>query len=154
MCGHHTGFICRGFPSPMRVAGERCHFDIKPPLLIFPRDYLLKSFPQGDIFAKQRWLEIIVLPLIDELPKAIEPQLPVYQSYRWQLGPNKWSLPMSKSLDHIVVTALRVGFPGESLGPATGGFACNCPVPAAWTMEASGHVTVVAVHEKPHHNNL
>ena len=113
----------------MRVAGERCHFDIKPPLPIFPRGYLLKSFTQGDISAKQRWFEIIVFPLIDELPKAIEPQLPVYQSYRWQLGPNKSCLPMFKSFDHIVVTALRVGFPGESLRPATGRFACNCPMP-------------------------
>ena len=40
------------------------------------------------------------------------------------------------SLDPIVVTAPRVGFPGESHGPATCGFACNCPEPEAWTTEA------------------
>ena len=35
--------------------------------------------------ARQRELEI---PLLGELPKAIEPHLPVCQLYRWQLGPN------------------------------------------------------------------
>ena len=51
-----------------------------------------------------------------------------------------WSSPTTKSLDPIVVTALRVGFPGESHGPATCGFACNCPEPEAWTTEASGRM--------------
>ena len=37
---------------------------------------------------------------------AIERHLPVCQLYRWQLGPNMWSLPTNKSLDSIVVTAL------------------------------------------------
>ena len=46
-------------------------------------------------------------------------------------------MPTTKSLDSIVVAALRVGFSGDSLGRATGGFACNCPVPEAWTTEAS-----------------
>ena len=36
----------------------------------------------------------------------------------------------------IVVTVLRKNFPGESLVPVIGGFACNCPVPEAWTTEA------------------
>ena len=36
----------------------------------------------------------------------------------------KWSTPITKSLDLTVVTTLQVGFPGESLGPTTGGFAC------------------------------
>ena len=71
--GHHTGFICTGFPSPMGTAGERPEFDIKPlfgaPLLIFP---------QGKIFARQRALQIRVF-LLGELPKAIKPHLPVYQ---------------------------------------------------------------------------
>ena len=58
--------------------------------------------------------------------------------YRWQLGPNMWSSPTTKSFDPIVVTALRVGFPGEIHGPATCGPSCNCPKPEAWTMEASG----------------
>ena len=91
-----------------------------------------------DTSARQRWFEIRAFPLLGELPKAIEPHLPVCQIYRWKLGPNMWSSPTTKSLDPIVVTALRVGFPGESHGPATCGFACNCPEPEAWTTEASG----------------
>ena len=90
-----------------------------------------------DTSARQRGFEIRVFPLLGELPKAIEPHLPVCQLYRRQLGPNMCSSPTTKSLDPIVVTALRVGFPGESHGPATCGFACNCPEPEAWTTEAS-----------------
>ena len=109
----------------MGAAGERPEFDIKPPLgaplLIFPRGYLLKSFPQGDTYARQWGFEIIVFPLLGELPKAIEPHLSIYQLYRWQLGPSMWSSPTTKLLDPIVVTALQVGFPGGGLVPATGG---------------------------------
>ena len=140
------GFICEGTLPPWGAAGERTEFNIKPPLgaplLIFPRGYLLKSFPQVDTSARQQGFEIRVFPLLGELPKAIDPHLPVCQLYRWQLGPNMWSSPTTKSLDSIVVTALRVGFPGESHGPATCTFACNCPEPEAWTTEASGHKTV------------
>ena len=140
--GHHTGFSVGGSLPPWGAAGERSEFNIKPPLgaplLIFPWGYLLKSFPQVDTSARQQGFEIRVFPLLGELPKAIEPHLPVFQLYRWQLGPNMWSSPTTKSLDPIVVTALRVGFPGESHGPATCGFACNCPKPEAWTTEASG----------------
>ena len=129
-----------GSLPPFVAAGERSEFNIKPPLgaplLIFPRGYLLKSFLQVDTSARQRRLEIRVFPLLGELPKAIEPHLPVCQSYRCQLGPNMWSSPTTKSLDPIVVAALRVGFPGEGHGPATCGFACNCPEPEAWTTEA------------------
>ena len=105
------------------AAGERSEFSIKPPfgapLLIFPRGYLLKSFTRVDTSARQRGFEIRVFPLLCELPKAIEPHLPVCQLYRWQLGPSMWTSPTTKSLDPIVVTALWVGFPGESHGPAT-----------------------------------
>ena len=94
------------------AAGERSEFNIKPPLgaslLIFPRGYLLKSFPRVDTSARQRGFEIRVFPLLGELPKAIEPQLPVCQLCRWQLGPSMWTSPTTKSLDPIVVTALRV----------------------------------------------
>ena len=42
--------------------GEMPEFDIKPsiwaPLMIFSRGYLLKSFPQGVICARQQWLKI------------------------------------------------------------------------------------------------
>ena len=121
------------------AAGERSEFDIKPPLgaplLIFPRGYLLKSFPQVDTSARQRRFEIRVSPLLGEQPTAIESHLPVCLSCRWQLGPNMWSSPTTKSLDPIVVNALRVGFPGVSHGPATCGFACNCPEPEAWTQQ-------------------
>ena len=85
------------------------------PLLIFPRGYLLKSFPQGDTSAKQRGFGIRVFLLIGELPKATEPHLPVYQLYHQQLSPTKWSSPTTKSLDPIIVTTLRVDFPGEVL---------------------------------------
>ena len=116
-----TRVFCGGSLPPWGAAGERSEFNIKPPLvallLIFPRGYLLKYFPHVDTSARQRGFEIRVFPLLDELPKAIEPHLPVCQLYRWQLGPNMWSSPTTKSLDPIVFTALRVGFPGESHGP-------------------------------------
>ena len=132
------GFYLWGFPSHWGAAGERLEFNIKPPLgaplLIIPRGYLLTSFPQFDTSARQRGFEIRVIPLLGELPKAIKPHLPVCQLCRWRLGPNKWSSPTTTSLDPIVVTALWVGFPWESHGA----FACNCPEPEAWTMEASG----------------
>ena len=111
--GFHTGFILRDSIHPMGAAGERPEFEIKPllkaPLLIFPRGYHVKSFPKGDTSARQWGFEIRVFPLHGELPRAIEPNLPVCQFYRWQLGPNEWSLPTINSLDLIVVTALSVG---------------------------------------------
>ena len=116
------GFSCVGvsFP-PLVAAGERSEYNIKPPLgaplLICPRGYLLKSFPQVDTSTTQRGFEIRVFPLQVELPKAIDPHLPVCQLYRWQLGPSMWSSPTTKSISPIVVTALRVGFPGEATDP-------------------------------------
>ena len=116
--GHHTNFFCGGTLPPCGAAGERSELDIKQPLgaplLIFPLSYLLKSFPQVDTSARQQGFEIRVFPLLGELPKAIGPHLPVCQLYRWQLGPNMWSSPTTKSLDPIVFTALWVGFPGDS----------------------------------------
>ena len=107
------GFYLYGFPSPMGIAGER--YPIKPPLgaalLIVPRVYLLKSFQQGDNSA------IRVFPLLFELPKAIEHHQPVYQSYRWQLGPNMWSSPTTKSVDLYVVTALQEPSQGITSDP-------------------------------------
>ena len=41
----------------------------------------------------------------------------------------------AKRFGPIVATALWVNFPVEALGSATGGFACNCPVPEAWITE-------------------
>ena len=110
-----TQVLSVGGYLPLRgAAGERSELNIKPPLgtplLIFPRGYLMKSFPQVHTSARQRGLEIRVFPLLGELPKAIEPHLPVCQLYRWQLGPNMRSSPTTKSLDPIVVTALWVGF--------------------------------------------
>ena len=112
----------------------------------FPRGYLLKSFPQVDTSARQRGFEIRVFLLLGELPKAIEPHLSVCQLYRVLLRPNMWSSPTTKSLDTIVVTALRVGFPGISHGTATCGFACNCPEPEAWTTEASGQFQYISIY--------
>ena len=115
--GHHTGFICGGSLPPWGAVGEKSEFNIKPPLgaplLIFPRGYLLMSFPRVDTSARQRGFQIRVFPLLGELPKAIEPHLPICQLYRWQLGPIMWSSLTTKSLVLIVVTALRVGFPWE-----------------------------------------
>ena len=121
-----------GVPFPLwGAAGERSEFNIKlslgAPLLIFPRGYLLKYFPQVDTSTRQWGFEIRVFPLLCELLKAIEPHLPVCQLCHWQLCPNMWSSPTTKSLDPIVVTALRVDCPVECHGPATCGFACNCP---------------------------
>ena len=79
-----------GSIPPWRAAGERSEFNNKPPLgaplLIFPRGYLLKSFPQMDTSTRQRGFEIRVFYLLGELPKAFESHLPVCQLYRWQLG--------------------------------------------------------------------
>ena len=99
--GHHTGFICGGNLPPCGAAGKRSEFNIKPllgtPLLIFHRGYLLKSFPRVDTSARQRGFEIRVFPLLGELPKAIEPHLPVCKLYCWQLGPSMWSSPTTMS---------------------------------------------------------
>ena len=138
---------------PWGAAGERQEPNIKPPLgaplLIFPRGYLLRSFPQVDTSARQREFEIRAFPLLGELPKAIEPHLQVCHLYRWQLGPNMWSSPTTKSLDPIVVTALRVGFPWENHGPATCGFAFNCPEPEAWPTQASA--VIIATSATTHY---
>ena len=117
MCGCHTGFICRGSLPLMGAAREKTDFDIKlpfvAPILIFPRGHLLIYFAQGDTSLKQWVFEIIVFPLLGELPKAIESCLPIWQLLHWQLGSIKWSPPMTKSFDPIVVTVLRVGFQGK-----------------------------------------
>ena len=110
-----------GSLPPCGAAGETSEFNIKPPLgaplLIFPRGYLLKSFPRVDTSARQRRFEIRVFPLLGELPKAIEPHLPVCQLYRRQLGPSMWTSPTTKSLDPIVVTALRWASQGKATDP-------------------------------------
>ena len=59
--GRHTDFVCGGSLPPWGAARERSEFDIEPPLgaplLIFPRGYLLKSFPQADTSARQQGLK-------------------------------------------------------------------------------------------------
>ena len=104
-----------GTIPPCGATGERSEFSFKPPigapLLIILRGFLLKSFPHVDTYARQRGFEIRVLPFLGKLPKAIAPHLPVSQRYRGHLGPIMRFLPTTKSLDSIVVTALRVGFP-------------------------------------------
>ena len=49
------------------------------------------------------------------------------------------------TIDPIVVTALPMGFPVECLGPATCGYACNCPVPEGLTTEASGQLILLLI---------
>ena len=53
---------------------------------------------------------------------------------------HKWCSTTTMSLDRIVVNALRVVFPGESLGHATGGSTYDCPMAEACTTEATGNV--------------
>ena len=69
------------FPTSMGAAGERPVFDVKArlraPLMIFDRGNYLKSFPHGDASARELGFDIRVFPLLGELPKAIEPHLPV-----------------------------------------------------------------------------
>ena len=118
---HHTGFICGGFPSPLwscrrevRVYHQTAFRGSTPD---FSSRLSPEVFSTSGYFRKTAGFEIRVFPLLGELPKAIEPHMPVCQLYRWQLGPNMWSSPTTKSLDPIVVTALRVGFPGEATDP-------------------------------------
>ena len=135
--GHHTGFFCGGSLPPCAAAGERSEFNIKSPLgappLTFPRGHLLKSFPQVDTSARQRGFEIRVFPLLGELPKAIEPHLPVCQLYRWQLGPNMWSSPTTKSLDPIVVTPFGWASQGKATDPP------HVDLPAIFRNQRRGH---------------
>ena len=104
------GFICWGLPSPWGAAGERSEFNIKSPLgvplLIFPRGHLLKPFPQVDTSARQRGFEIRVFPLLDELPKAIEPHLPV--------------IPPATQSQHVVFAYDQVARPHRSNRPSGG----------------------------------
>ena len=103
--------------TPKGAAREKPEFDSKLPLgapvIIFSQGYLLTYFPQRDTSARQQGFEIRVFPLQGELPKAIEPHLPICQLYRWQLGTTMLSLTTTKSLDSIVVTAIRVGSQGK-----------------------------------------
>ena len=100
---HCLYIIYRGSLPTMGAARERPDFDIRlplgVPLIFFPWGYHLRSFPQGNILSKQQRLGIRVFPLLGELPKAIEPHLPVCQLYLWQLSPAKWSSPTTKSID-------------------------------------------------------
>ena len=99
-----------GYLPPWGSAGERSEFDIKPPFgeppLIFPRGYLLKSFPQVDTSARQRGFEIRVFPLLGELPKAIEPHLPV--------------MPLATRSQHVVFAYNQVARPHHSYRPSGG----------------------------------
>ena len=99
-----------GTLPPWGAAGERSEFDIKPPLgaplLIFPRGYPLKSSSQVDITARRWGFEIRVFPLLCELPKAIEPHLPV--------------IPLATRSQHVVFTYDQVVRPHHSYRPSGG----------------------------------
>ena len=160
VCGDRFSIFCRVQPETQFVrthlrvdttrassvgAAERGHnltsnSHLRLRFWIFTRGYLLMSFPQGDISARQRGFDIRVFPFLVELQEAIEPHLPVSRSYRWQPSHNKWSSPTTKSLDFIVVTALQLGLPGGSLGPASSELAFSCPMPEELTTEASGQL--------------
>ena len=70
-----------GLLPPTGATGERPEFDNKSlfaaPLLIFSRGYLLKSVCQGDTSARQQGFEIRVFLFLGDLPRAIEPHLPI-----------------------------------------------------------------------------
>ena len=87
-----------------------------------------EDFSLGDFSARMQRLEIRVFPLIGVLPMAIEHQIPNCNVYHWQFGLTVCSSISTKSLDSIVVAALRLDFQGESLGTDTGKCACNCLV--------------------------
>ena len=99
-----------GSLPPCEVAGERSEFNIIPPLgaplLIFPRGYLLKSFPRVDTSASQRGFEIRVFPLLGELPKAIEPHMPV--------------IPLATRSQHVDFVYDQVVRPHRSYRPSGG----------------------------------
>ena len=130
--GHLTGFICWG-PFPY----GSCRWK--------DRVRRQTAFRRSTPDSSSRWstevistrgyvrqttgIEISVFPLLGELTMTIKPRLQACQLYRWQLVPNRSSLPTPKSIDHIIFSALQVGFTSESLASVTGGFACNCPVP-------------------------
>ena len=124
----HWFYLC-GFPPPLSswqreanlwrqaaARGSTPDSSLGLPLEVF--------FTRG-YFCKTAWFEIRVFSPLAELPTSIEPHLSVCQLYRWQLGPTMWSSPTTKSLDPIIVTALRMALGGS----ATDGFACNCMVP-------------------------
>ena len=139
-CGHIISFICRGFPSPMRVAVERPEFDIAPPfgapLLICPWGYLLMSFPQGDTSARQGgiWNKSFLYHMWAAKGYWVPPaHLPVIP-----LATHSYQVFFDYVITYpIMVTAFLSGFPGESFRSVTGGFACYCPVPEVWASEAS-----------------
>ena len=121
----------------MGPTGDRPEFDTimasHPDLVIFGSSdesrLSAEVFSPMGYFRKTAGFEIRVFPLLGELPKAIELHLSVCLLCRWQLNPTNKSSPMTKSLHAIVVSVLRVCFLWESLKPATGRLACNCPVP-------------------------
>ena len=125
------GFCLWGVPFPIGELPERGQSLTSNRLRDSTPDFF--SWLSPEVFFTSGYLRqtavvwIRVFTLLGELPKAIELLLPVCQLYRWQLGHNMWSSPTTKLLDPIVVTALRVGFPLESHGHATCGFACNYP---------------------------
>ena len=84
-----------GFLPPMGMTGERPETDVKQPLET-PLQIIPRGDPQGDTSERQMGFEIVNSLLLGELTKAIEPHLPVCQSYHGQLYPTKWSSPMTK----------------------------------------------------------
>ena len=77
-----TSIISRGISFHYFIC--RRETDVEPPigtpLLIVPRGYIEKSFPQGNTSARQRVYDIRAFPLLGALSKPIVPHLPVCQS--------------------------------------------------------------------------
>ena len=119
--GHHTGLICGRFKCHLGSCRGDDRVSHKTAFLGSTHDFSSRLSPEVfftcGYFRKTAGFEISVFPLLGELPKTIEPHLPICQLYRWQLGPNMWSSPTTKSFDPIEVTALRVGFNGKATNP-------------------------------------
>ena len=124
--GRHMGFINRGFlpllKQPEKGQGMRANRLSS----LFSR-FLLEAISTRGYFIMTAGFEISIHSL--ELPRVIEPHLPVCQSYHWRIDSNMWSSSTTRSLDPIVVTTRRVNILGECLGTAACAIASNCQMP-------------------------
>ena len=115
------GFFLRAFPTPYGSCRREARFCHQTIFRGSTPDFTLTLSPEvyssGDTSPRQQGFEITVFHLLCEMPKVIEPHLPVCLLCRWQLCSNMWSSPTTKLLGPIVVTVLWVGFPGKASDP-------------------------------------
>ena len=103
----------QGVPFPSGVAKEMPEFDIKSPSRSITLDFSSRLSPEisstSGYLHKTAGFEIRVFPLATCSQQVV---FAYDRDIRSHHGPS-------------------VDFPGESLGPATGGIVSNCPVPEA-----------------------